>query len=145
MCLDVSHNAFCGAYSAFNRFRQAVAWTAGGIHPPFWLDDERTAARFAELEVEEPNPDYWYMPDSLSAETNPGLWVFLSHSDCDGEISPEDCAKVADDLTPLLDKINDFGPAGPHNDRNGGLRGTLQRFIDGCRAAAGAGEALEFH
>jgi len=37
MGLDTTHDAFHGAYSAFNRFRQIVCRAIGGSFPPHFL------------------------------------------------------------------------------------------------------------
>ena len=37
MGLDTSHDAFHGAYSAFNSLRQEVAHVVGGSYGPHWL------------------------------------------------------------------------------------------------------------
>ena len=57
MGLDVSHDAFHGAYSAFNRLRQFVCAATGGSFPPHWihgptgelLKDERGTTRMHDL------------------------------------------------------------------------------------------------
>ena len=82
MGLDVSHDAFSGAYSSFNRFRQAIAKAMGGSYPPHEKetdDDGKPLDR-----------DMWYWGSGFSRATHPGLYCLLSHSDCDGEISRED-------------------------------------------------------
>jgi hypothetical protein len=76
----------------------------------------------------------------------PGLYEFLAHSDCDGEISPEMCVKVADDLERLIPKMEElhwdsFG----HIAARGGFIEVVRKFIAGCRAAAAANEPLDFH
>ncbi len=131
MGLNVSHDAWEGAYSAFNRFRREIAAAMGGSWPPH---DDKTL-----------DPNCWYWGDGYNEQTHPGLMELLAHSDCDGEISPEICAKVADDLEALLPFIESrtleaFG----HIARGGGYVKCTQRFIDGCRAAAAAGEPLKF-
>ena len=85
--------------------------------------------------------EYWRLPDPYTVENSPGLMEFFNHSDCDGEISPEMCAKVANELEALL--LPDE-PASGHLERLGYKR-TLQRFIDGCRAAAEVNKPLLFH
>ena len=40
MGLDISHDAWHGAYSAFNRFRQKVAQAMGGSYPPHYIYDK---------------------------------------------------------------------------------------------------------
>ena len=134
MGLDCSHDAFSGAYSAFNRLRREVARAMDGSWPPH--------SKFA-IDGEVLSEDKWYYGADYSEETHPGLFVFMAHSDCDGEISSEYCVKVADDLEALLPKIEERN-AGGHLSRAGGYRGTLEKFIAGCRAAAAANEPLEF-
>jgi hypothetical protein len=134
MGLDCSHDAFCGAYSAFNRLRQEVARAMGGSWPPHSK---------STIDGEILKEDKWYWGNGYNKETHPGLFEFMSHSDCDGDISPEMCTKVANDLEALLPKIS-FADAGGHLARVGGYRGALEKFIAGCRAAAAANEPLEF-
>lgn len=130
MGLDCSHNAFSGAYSAFNRFRQAVAKAAGGSSPPH--EDKAL------------DPGWWYIDDQYTQKTHPGLFAFMNHSDCDGEIFPAMCINVADDLEELLPEIAKQGTGGGHLERDGGLEAVAKRFIEGCRKAAEAGEDLLF-
>jgi hypothetical protein len=130
MGLDCSHDAFHGAYSAFNRLRQAVAKAAGGSYPPH--DDPKLS------------PSDWYWDDKYTVTTHPGLYAFLVHSDCDGEIQPDVCAMVACDLEPLLPAIAAQGSGGGHLENQGGYGAVLQKFIDGCKRAHECGEALVF-
>jgi hypothetical protein len=129
MGLDCSHDAFHGAYSAFNRLRQAVCRAMGGSFPPH--EDKTLDLAF------------WYLGDGYGPDTHPGLLEFLSHSDCDGEIAPEMCVRVADELEALLPKVSDDGAWG-HLARDGGYVAVLEQFIAGCRDAAAAGEPLRF-
>lgn len=128
MGLDCSHDAFHGAYSAFNRLRKEVARAVGGSFPPH--------------ENRELDDDMWYIDDAYTAESHPGLFAFLSHSDCDGEFTPEECVQVANDLEPLIDSLPNGGHG--HIETNGGYRRSLQRFVDGCRLAASKNESLLF-
>lgn len=138
MGLDVSHDAFCGAYSAFNRFRQAICKVMGGSFPPH--DPE--FVRRLEEQIE-PESSYW--GDGFSPETHPGLEILISHSDCDGVISPSDCVLVAKDLSSLLPEIDKLGGGSGHISARGGYGGVTRKFIAGCESAAAAGEDLEFH
>ena len=131
MGLDCSHDAFHGAYSSFDRFRQAVAKAIGGSFP--------------EHKDRELDPQMWYWGDGYSKETHPGLYVFLCHSDCGGDISPEDCEKVADELEVLLPAIESQGSGAGHIERDGGYGAVTRRFIKGCRLAAEKNERLDFH
>lgn len=149
MGLDCSHDAFSGAYSAFNRFRQTVARAMGGSFPPHYVygpdnkpipDGEYSLKRDTSK-----NEEAWYWGEGYGHETHPGLAEFMRHSDCDGEILPEMCAKVADELEALLPDIERVAPPdGGHIGRDGGYVAVTKRFIDGCRAAAAAGEPLTF-
>ena len=141
MGLNCTHGAFDGAYSAFNRLRQAVCRAAGGRYPFFSEED----VKFLKEELGEENPTdaSWYMPEGFTAESSPGLYAFLCHSDCDGELSPEECVRVADALEKILPNLED-GPTHGHLERVGSYRANVQKFIDGCRLAASAGETLKF-
>lgn len=158
MGLDTTHDAFHGAYSAFNRLRQMICRAAGGSFPP------HDPARLKELDIEDPKPSWWYVDDDITEEKYPGLYAFLKHSDCDGSFTPAECLQVADDLEKLLPKIaemDDGDVSGGvsftkeeggiavarhpgHLSRVGGYTGATQKFIDGCRLAASRGETLEF-
>lgn len=124
MGLDCSHDAFHGAYSAFNRFRQAVCYVIGGSYPPH----DKTN-RFLWTPEVEPDPDAWYWGHGYSHETHPGLGIFLNHSDCDGEISPEDCLKVAKDLEPLVARLSELGVGDGHIARGGGYGAVCQNLL----------------
>jgi len=127
--LDVSHGAFSGAYSSFNRFRRAIAKAIGGSFPPHddkSLDEEQI---------------YW--PNGFT-ETNPGLAEFLLHSDCDGEISSLACKWIADEMEALLPALKTYGMGGGHLARDGGYEQVAKNFIAGCRYAHSEGEDLRF-
>lgn len=155
MGLDTSHDAFHGAYSAFNRLRQCVAAAIGGSYPEHYVYGARGVPlprRPGEPHLSQfarkPDMDEsrWYWPDKgYSRKTHPGLYEFFTHSDCDGVISPEMCSKVADELEAVLPAIvaMDWEASG-HIERDGGFEAVVRRFIQGCRDAASAGEELEF-
>ena len=119
MGLDTTHDAFHGGYLTFNKFRMWVAKAMGGSFPPHGDKDL--------------DPMRWYWGNGYGDESHPGLRVFLNHSDCDGEFTPEECTAVADELEALLPKIEDIR-----------YRDIAKRFISGCRTAALAGEVLVF-
>lgn len=125
MGLDCSHDAFSGAYSAFMRFRIAVAEATGG--------------RWDEKE------GFFYFGEGYDSVSHPGLYEFMGHSDCDGVITPEMCARVADDLEALIPELGKKGLGAGHLLRDGGYAAVAERFIKGCREAAAANESLEFH
>ena len=136
MGLDCSHGAFNGAYSAFNRFRKAIATAMGGSFPPHdrESDDEGTPL----------HRGMWYWGNGYSRETHPGLFALLAHSDCDGEISPEDCGKIVEELEALLPAIEALGNGSGHIERDGGYGMITHRFISGCLEAFEANEPLVF-
>ena len=139
MGLDCSHDAFSGAYSAFNRLRQVVARAAGGSFPPHYCYDDE--GKF----MKDLDEDSFYLGEDYRQTTHPGLFEFLKHSDCDGEISPEMCEFVANDLEALLPRVQELGSvAVGHILARGGYVEVLRKFIAGCRKAAKAGESLRF-
>lgn len=149
MGLDCSHDAFHGAYSAFNRFRQAVAMAIGGSFPPHFEYDTDTyklhedgngmIARNNDLD----DSLFYYDNDIVNEEDNPGMFIFLRHSDCDGEIEPEDCIKVADDLEKILPELDKMDTVG-HLKRFNTMGDVARQFIAGCRDAASKNESLTF-
>lgn len=150
MGLNCSHDAFHGAYGAFNRLRQFVCAATGGSFPPHWLhsptgeikqgSDGRTLYR------EGLDPNMFYTGDEYDRDTYPGLYEFLAHSDCDGEIDTAMCVKVADDLEQLMPKMEALRwESHGHIAAGGGFLEMVRKFIAGCRAAAAANEPLDFH
>lgn len=146
MGLDCSHDAWRGAYSAFNHFRQAVAWATGGSFPPHYQRNEDGSVKSTIdgrlIRDETMDEDRIYLDDDFNQPENPGIWEFLLHSDCDGEIAPDMCAKVADEMERLLPKLDTLDEAGGHMPF--GPAAAARRFIKGCRAAHAANEPLEF-
>lgn len=135
MGLDTSHDAFHGAYSAFNNFRRFLLKSIGGSFPPH--------------ENKELKGGHWYWEEEseYSSETHKGLLEFFAHSDCDGEISPEMCKLVADELEEILPKVQELAEIEPsygHIARDGGWVAVTNLFIEGCRLAHKCNEPLEF-
>ena len=114
MGLDTTHNAWHGPYSSFNRFREALMLAYNGTNLK----------------------DYSGYGGNLSIENieHKGLYEFFNHSDCDGDISPENCKLVADGLTEILPKLTTEYDI---------MR--CKEFIDGCLLAYINDEVLEFH
>jgi len=130
MGLHVSHNAFNGPYPAFNRFRQVVAWASGGSFPPH---------QPGSTDLKE---DWFYVEDA-----SPGLMEFLKHSDCEGEIHPRMCKKIAEELSVYLVKADEypFGGLEKHVYSHKKNSGVLSEFIDGCLVAFYNSEFLKFY
>lgn len=134
MGLDVSHGAFSGACSAFNRLRQFVLKSVGGSYPPHTnanLDD-----------------NFWYWESDFgNIENYNGLCEFLNHSDCDGTISPDMCKAVSDELEaimPNMELLAKTEKCNGHILRDGGYINVIKQFIQGCKSAYESGEELIF-
>lgn len=124
MGLNLTHGCWDGAYSAFHRWRSAVA-EAAGLPQLEEMDgySPGTGISWAELK-----------PDILH--------VLLNHSDCDGSIAAEFCGPLAERLRELLPELSLL----PHS--SGYIDDTVERtvrFIDGLEWAAESGEDVEFH
>ena len=151
MGLDCSHDAWHGAYSAFMRWRQELAKVAGV--PPLELmdgfyDSKEYGTLYFGQSLDNQSP-YGWKRDRIS-ESLPIKWdslkpsplhELLYHSDCDGDIPAENCAAIADALEALIPLLPD-GDAGGHI---GNWRDKTAQFVAGLRAAAAAGEPLDFH
>lgn len=134
MGLVISHDAFEGAYSAFNRLRQFILLGTGGSYPPH-KDDSLDSER-------------WYFGNGFTNDSNPALYEFMCHSDCDGEIIPEVARKLAaelEELLPELEKIAEGLEAAGHIQGQGGYLKVTQRLIKGCKRAFELNEPLEFY
>lgn len=134
MGLDVSHDAFSGAYSSFNRFRQFVMRSIGGSFPPH--------------EDKSLDGGLWYWGEGYTHEANEGLYEFFMHSDCDGIIEPKMCRKIANELEAILPRIEELAKTEEsrgHILRDGGYVEVTKKFIAGCKIAAKRRQKLKFH
>ena len=93
MGLDTSHDAWEGSYSTFNEWRNLVARAAG--FPPL----KEMVGFGGERLWETTSGDKRLIP-------------LLHHSDCDGDIPPEDCAAIADALEELLPRMPKYEDEG---------------------------------
>lgn len=160
MGLDVSHNCWHGAYSAFMRWRKKLAEVAG--LPPlemmdgFWTPPrgdrpmgfslsvrvaaDSLARAYGPKEAERLLDVFNIPAISWDALKPDPLLVLLRHSDCDGSIEAKDCAGIADSLERLLPLLPDQDDGG----HIGNWREKTAKFISGLRAAADAGEDVQF-
>lgn len=152
MGLNCSHGAWDGAYSAFMRWRQKLAEVAG--LPPlelmegFFDSGEYGTLHFGQHEKDPDSVYVWkrnrlreQLPIKWECLKPDPLHELLYHSDCDGEIAAENCGPIADSLERLI-------PFLPEGDAPGHIRNwreKTQAFVNGLRAAAAAGEPLDFH
>lgn len=150
MGLDVSHDCWHGAYSAFMRWRMKLAEVAGIPLPfmdmfyfpgdvlmdPFYW--QRTSKdEFSQRKAEEVDR---FLPLPWTLFDGDPLVHLLRHEDDRGHLDQEV-------LRPLANRLEELLPKLPDEDGGGHVRNwrvTTQRFIDGLRRAADAGERVEF-
>lgn len=127
MGLDTSHNCWHGPYSSFNEFRLALAKCIG-------------------IDIEEyrgyGNPSATKDLKSIDH----GIRPLLDHSDCDGELSPEEAKMIADGLQDILNRIEKDSP--DEIDRKYGVWkfiNRIEKFRDGCILAWENNEIIDFH
>ena len=157
MGLDVSHDAWQGAYSSFMRWRKKIAEVAGlpplelmrGFFVPFSDEPLRLPTLYHGIDTGKPRP----LTEPHLAELNSQLpinWECLNpsplhellyHSDCDGEIPANRCGPIADELEKLIPNL----PDGEDWGHIGNWRDKTAQFIKGLREAAEANEPLEFY
>lgn len=116
MGLDTSHNAWHGPYSSFGDFRKNLAKHLG----------------INLLEMEGFGGDISF--DTIDDDVK----ILLDHSDCDGNISPDDCKKLAVRLREIMKTLPK--PAGDWN-----TYAHCERFAKGCELAASKNESIDFH
>jgi hypothetical protein len=112
MGLSTSHDCWSGSYTAFGRFRKALAEAAGLGS----LDEYTGYKKDGTKDFDPKDP----------------LTVLLAHSDCDGEISWQDCKALADRLEELIPSLSERHAA------------DAQQFADGLYDAASDRQNVEF-
>lgn len=110
MGIGFSHCKASWSYTGFNYFRSDL-WKACGLNGT--LSD-------------------FYLSDSGIEEDHP-LYDLFNHSDCDGILTPEQCAKIAPALKDAIQSWDD------DYDKENGLM-----LVEGMEAASKAKENLEF-
>jgi len=153
MGLDISHEAWHGAYSAFMTWRTKIAEIAGlpplqlmeGFYDPLPPNERQLPTLYPGITTN----GYSHSLKSLD-ERLPIKWECLKpsplhellyHSDCDGEIEWANCAAIADELEKLISLLPDES-AGGHI---GNWKEKTQIFIDGLKLAYSQQENLNFH
>jgi hypothetical protein len=155
MGLDISHDTWHGAYSAFMTWRKKIAQVAG--YPPlelmegYYSNESEFHNPFSLLERAFPDGDELAMsalreykkefPIKWDNFKKDPLIELLTHSDCDGKINWKNCKGIADRLEELLPLLPD-GEAGGHI---GHWRRKTEAFIKGLRLAYSKKEKLDFH
>lgn len=138
MGLDTTHGAWNGSYGNFMHWRQEVALAAG--LPPLRLMEGFYGINPNFVYGLEAHPDIVAaLPISWDLFKNDPLHILLSHSDCDGEISPLHCKEIADRLEEINPKIS-----GEICGNKEWAQDRTRQFIRGLRVAWAAGENVEF-
>ncbi|MBS1666522.1 MAG: hypothetical protein JST58_04020 [Bacteroidetes bacterium] len=152
MGLDISHETWHGAYSAFHAWRQEIARVAG--LPPLDLMegfyDENSSNPFTMIDIRYPDKngsDVWQITKIRKSfpikwdclKPNP-LYELLTHSDSEGYINWSKCEKIADELEKLLPLFNDENIGG----HIGNWKDKTKTFIKGLRLAFKKKERLQF-
>ncbi len=136
MGLDTTHDCWHGPYSSFTHWRHAVARAAGYQVLPVKYDDGMTMPTimldWGHLPAGHLNGEWDEVPSDP-------LLIVLTHQDCEGRIKADQCSAVADALEAILPGMDDS----PGQFLTPAER--TRRFITGLRAAAAAGEDVEFN
>ena len=151
MGLDISHDAWHGAYSAFMTWRRKIAELSGlppldlmeGFYDPLPPNSRSLPSLYPGMvseyshtlkSLDERLPIKW---DCLKPSP---LHELLYHSDSDGTIGYAKANLIANELEKLL-------PLFPNEDAGGHIgnwKDKTQKFIDGCRLAYSRKEKLKF-
>lgn len=142
MGLDVSHDCWHGAYSAFARWRNELARVAGYEMGEIEYDGgfkaEGPLVVLHERWTAENFQGDW--PDGPPEDP---LLLLIVHSDCDGHLAPEHAEFLAMRLEQLMEQ-----PNFPQGDVLGHIENwqkRTQQFVHGLRRASDAGETVEFY
>jgi hypothetical protein len=137
MGLDTSHDCWHGAYGAFSRWRNQIAETAGYA---VWNVEYEGGYSSPTAQIDWGHITQANLEGHRDETPADPLLVLIAHSDCDGVIHPAQAKPLADRLEGLLADL----PEGEGGGHIGDWREKTQRFINGLRAAAEAGEDVEF-
>ncbi len=148
MGLDTTHNCWHGAYSAFSRFRNAIAEIAGIPLPlmdGFYSSFPVAESNLTPLDKEAAERLKRYLPIKWETLRFDPATFLLNHSDCEGIIEDSKCRWLAIRLEEIAEMITP-----EHVERYGGghlhdLKAQVLQFAKGCSDAYNAGENVEFH
>lgn len=157
MGLDVSHDCWEGAYSAFNTFRKRIAelddrqddlaqW--GNKNDSCFLVKEEAAGK-ALIRLEE-NDDGEHTGKNLTIfdiedlKSDPVSFL-LWHSDCSGIIPFGLCKPLASELLAIAESVDVDEMCGGHIEANSGLKAVIDKFANGLMLAHENKENVEFY
>ena len=119
MGLDTSHNCWHGPYSSFNEFRYSLARQIGINLNEYAGYDEGGTKDLTTIEH--------------------GLMPLFDHSDCDGDLTVEQSARIVDGFNNVLENFNDKIKSYP------GFKDDIIQFRDGLLDAISKNEVVDFH
>jgi hypothetical protein len=118
MGLDTTHGAWNGPYSYFNKFRENISRRVG--HELRQFEGFGGSVPFDVLKEDD-------------------IRILLDHSDCDGEISAEDCGKLS---TRLFELAKEFPYEPEQSDMP--MKLLILKFANGCKLAHKRNEPIKF-
>lgn len=116
MGLDTTHNCWHGAYSSFNLFRKNLASLIG-----FNLNDFEGFGGTRSF-----------------SEMKHGIMPLLNHSDCDGELTVDECKSIVEGLNDVLEKNKELEQSDKY------FYYKVVQFRDGCLDAISNNEEVRF-
>lgn len=111
MGLDTTHECWHGPYGSFKLFRYDLGRQIG-----INLDDYIGYGERGTKDLESIEHD---------------LMPLFNHSDCDGELQPSECVKIANGLYDVLNNLNYELKIETWN-----FEDKIKQFMDGCKNAA---------
>lgn len=134
---ETNTEAWYGAYSAFGRWRDTIAAAAG--HGVAKVEGAFGIVR-DEIQLDWDHITNDNLVGKWEATPSDPLVVLIAHSDCDGEIHPEQAGPLADRLEELLPQL----PSEPDGGHIGHWAVKTQTFIAALREAAESGQKVLF-
>ena len=134
---ETGTEAWYGSYSAFNRWRDTVAKSAGyaftETKDSFGLTRDTVLIDWGHITEANLYGDWETLPSDP-------LLVLIAHSDCEGEIQPEHTGPLADRLESVLPDL----PSELDRGHIGDWGATTRKFIGALREASKTGQKVEF-
>ena len=154
MGLDINHDTWHGAYSAFNTWRKKLAEVAGlpplGLMEGFYSDDPfnitnplnyiESCCIGNDMALDKINSMKVSLPIRWDILKPDVLHKLLYHSDCDGQISWQIAGKLAKRLKELVPLLPDEECGG----HIGNMKTKTVIFISGCKLAYDSKKDLIF-
>jgi hypothetical protein len=134
MGLDCSHDCWHGPYSQFMRWRQ---WLNRFVMGERGDQGDAAAQKIGWMGATREAVEAAWEQGMYEDQSLP-INVLMAHSDCEGEIAPEVCGPLADELQRIAEKF--MPPRGTYDE----MRPATERFVAGLRRAAANDEPVRF-